>query len=276
MPLSVIDLYRDILPKTNCRDCGFPTCLAFASMVVSEKLPLNRCPHLVPEVVASAQRELDAQHAAGKWTRRDVARDALVWARERAASMDLEQVAARVGGDVKMEAGEKILELPYLAGRVRIRTGGIASTGGEPLDRLEQVFIYNHLAQGGARIPSGRWKAFHELPNTVSKVKSMQAHVEAPLVERFQGRRALLGPAARAIGGEAYAGGGHSADEAYRFPVLPRVPVLLLFWEGDPGDGLAAQAKLLFDETVGEHLDIESILFLSERICRLLCGVPRS
>ncbi|MEZ4566398.1 MAG: (Fe-S)-binding protein [Desulfobacterales bacterium] len=33
---SVVDLYRDILPKTNCRDCGFSTCLAFASMVVSE------------------------------------------------------------------------------------------------------------------------------------------------------------------------------------------------------------------------------------------------
>ncbi len=38
MALSAIDLYRDILPKTNCRECGFLTCLAFASMVISEKL----------------------------------------------------------------------------------------------------------------------------------------------------------------------------------------------------------------------------------------------
>ena len=34
-----------------------------------------------------------------------------------------------------------------------------------------------------------------------------------------------------------------------------------------------AQAKLLFDETVTEHLDIESIVFLSERLRQLLCGV---
>ena len=30
--------------------------------------------------------------------------------------------------------------------------------------------------------------------------------------------------------------------------------------------------KLLFDETVTEHLDIESIVFLSERLRQLLCG----
>ena len=35
MALSVVDLYRDVLPKTNCGDCGFPTCLAFAGMVVT-------------------------------------------------------------------------------------------------------------------------------------------------------------------------------------------------------------------------------------------------
>jgi hypothetical protein len=30
--------------------------------------------------------------------------------------------------------------------------------------------------------------------------------------------------------------------------------------------------KLLFDETIIEHLDIESIIFLSERLRQLLCG----
>jgi hypothetical protein len=276
MPLSVIDLYRDILPRTNCRDCGFPTCLAFASMVVSEKLPLGRCPHLAPEVVAAAQRELDAQHAAGQWTRRDVAQDALLWARRRASSMDLADAARRVGGDLEGEGARRALRLPYFGGWVRILPDRIENHRGEPLERLEQVLIYNHLAQGGVRLPTGRWRAFHELPNTVSKVKSMRAHVEAPLAERFQGRREMLRSAARAMGGEAYAAGGHSADEACRFDALPRVPVLLLFWEGEPAEDLAAEVKLLFDETVGEHLDIESILFLGERICRGLCAISRN
>ncbi|MCU0357888.1 MAG: 1-acyl-sn-glycerol-3-phosphate acyltransferase, partial [Cyclobacteriaceae bacterium] len=39
------------------------------------------------------------------------------------------------------------------------------------------------------------WKAFQEIPNTVSKVKSMRAHVEAPLAERFGGKAETLGRA---------------------------------------------------------------------------------
>jgi Domain of unknown function (DUF3786) len=56
------------------------------------------------------------------------------------------------------------------------------------------------------------------------------------------------------------------------FRPLPRVPVSLLFWDEDPEDGFDARVKLLFDDTITEHLDIESILFLSERLRQLLCG----
>lgn len=52
---------------------------------------------------------------------------------------------------------------------------------------------------------------------------------------------------------------------------LPRVAVMLLFWEEDITEGLRDKVKLLFDETIVEHLDIESILFLSERLMQLLC-----
>jgi hypothetical protein len=63
-----------------------------------------------------------------------------------------------------------------------------------------------------------------------------------------------------------------SADAAFVFTPLPRVPVALLFWDEDPAEGFSAEVSLLFDETVLEHLDIESILFLSERLQELLCA----
>lgn len=62
-----------------------------------------------------------------------------------------------------------------------------------------------------------------------------------------------------------------SADVAAVFRPLPRVPVVLLFWDAVPGDNVQSQAKLMFDETVAEHLDIESIVFLGERLRQLLC-----
>ncbi len=38
------------LPKTNCGDCGFPTCLAFAMKVAAGQAEIDQCPHVDPAV----------------------------------------------------------------------------------------------------------------------------------------------------------------------------------------------------------------------------------
>ena len=45
MPLTGLDVYK-LLPKTNCRECGPPTCLAFAMQVASGKVSAGACPYL--------------------------------------------------------------------------------------------------------------------------------------------------------------------------------------------------------------------------------------
>jgi len=40
-----IDIYK-LLPKTNCGDCNFPTCMAFAMQVAAKKAALDQCPHV--------------------------------------------------------------------------------------------------------------------------------------------------------------------------------------------------------------------------------------
>ena len=271
MALSVVDLYRDVLPQTNCGDCGFPTCIAFAGMVVSDKHPLDGCPHLAPEVVERCSRELGVQYAAGKWTKRDLAEDALKWAMERSASMDQADLPDRIGGTRVDKSGGPALKLAYFDDHILIHAHDIERLDGIALTRWEKVFIYNHLAQGGCRVPSGTWKGFEEFPNTVSKVKTMTKQVESPLVERFHGRLKDLVDSAVGIGGKDVGDEKSSADAALLFQPLPRVPVLLLFWDEDLLDGFGATAKLLFDETISDHLDIESIVFLSERLRQMLC-----
>ncbi len=49
MGLSGLEIFKK-LPKTNCKDCGFPTCLAFAMQIAAGKVELDRCPHLSDEV----------------------------------------------------------------------------------------------------------------------------------------------------------------------------------------------------------------------------------
>lgn len=45
MPLSGLDIYK-LLPKTNCRECGFATCLAFAMQLVKKAVSIDKCPYL--------------------------------------------------------------------------------------------------------------------------------------------------------------------------------------------------------------------------------------
>jgi len=42
MALSGLEIYK-LLPKTNCKECGFPTCLAFAMQLAAKKTALDKC-----------------------------------------------------------------------------------------------------------------------------------------------------------------------------------------------------------------------------------------
>jgi acetyl-CoA decarbonylase/synthase complex subunit gamma len=48
MALSGLEIFKK-LPKTNCKDCGFPTCLAFAMQLAAGKVELEKCPHISNE-----------------------------------------------------------------------------------------------------------------------------------------------------------------------------------------------------------------------------------
>jgi hypothetical protein len=99
----------------------------------------------------------------------------------------------------------------------------------------------------------------------------MKSHVETPLKVALKGKIQKLRNAAARLGGQDMTQQIGSADVALYFQVLPRVPVLMMFWGPEPEDDLEAEAKLLFDETITDHLDIESIIFVRGRLQQLLC-----
>jgi len=51
MALSGIQIYK-LLPKTNCKECGFPTCLAFAMKLAAKQVELAKCPYVSEESTA--------------------------------------------------------------------------------------------------------------------------------------------------------------------------------------------------------------------------------
>ena len=42
---TAIEFFK-LLPKTNCKDCGQPTCLAFAMQLANQKAKIEDCPHI--------------------------------------------------------------------------------------------------------------------------------------------------------------------------------------------------------------------------------------
>ena len=54
MPLTGIEIFK-LLPKTNCKECGVPTCLAFAMSLAAGKATLSACPYVSEEAKAKLQ-----------------------------------------------------------------------------------------------------------------------------------------------------------------------------------------------------------------------------
>ncbi len=52
MALKGLDIFK-LTPKTNCKDCGNPTCMAFAMKVASGAISIEKCPHMSAEALST-------------------------------------------------------------------------------------------------------------------------------------------------------------------------------------------------------------------------------
>jgi acetyl-CoA decarbonylase/synthase, CODH/ACS complex subunit gamma len=50
--LTGMQIYKS-LPRTNCKDCGFPTCMAFAMQVAAKQKAITDCKHITEDAKAS-------------------------------------------------------------------------------------------------------------------------------------------------------------------------------------------------------------------------------
>ena len=109
-PSAASQIYK-LLPKTNCQECGLPTCLAFAMKLAQKGTELDKCPY-VPE---EAKAALDAASA-------PPIRLVTVGAGDRAFA---------VGNETVMFRHEKtFVHQPGLVLRVRSDAADIADSGG--------------------------------------------------------------------------------------------------------------------------------------------------
>ncbi len=86
MALTGIQIYK-LLPQTNCKDCGFPTCLAFAMKLAAKQAELAACPH----VSETSKAQLESASAppirlvamAGEGTKLEVGNEVVMFRHEK-------------------------------------------------------------------------------------------------------------------------------------------------------------------------------------------------
>jgi hypothetical protein len=249
-------------PGSNCGECGYPACLAFAAAVTKAGISAARCPHLKRDGLPPEL--LDGISAAANTLERGQEERHTALAahlRSKMQGLDLRDLAPRLGA-VWSATEPEFLSFPFLNRPVRLGASGIFLEDKLPADPRDQVLLCNYVASGGGRMPDGTWKGMESLPNSISKVRTLAVYCEERLAERFTGRIERLIELGSSLGAMS---ADHSADAALVIPVLPCVPVLLLFWDAVPEDGFAARVKMLFDQHVLDFLDLESLVFAAER-----------
>jgi ArsR family metal-binding transcriptional regulator len=53
---GVMDIYK-LLPRTNCKECGYPSCMAYAAALREGKAEPSQCPDLTEEALAAVHGE---------------------------------------------------------------------------------------------------------------------------------------------------------------------------------------------------------------------------
>ncbi len=102
MALTGIQIFK-LLPKTNCKECGVPTCLAFAMNLASGKAELDSCPYVSDEAkeqLAEASAPPIRPVALGKGVRKTTTGGETVLYRHEKTFYNPTVLAATVSSDI--------------------------------------------------------------------------------------------------------------------------------------------------------------------------------
>jgi len=272
MALTILELVK-YLPMTNCGECGYATCMAFASHVVKKKESLELCPHLAPEVFQKLHQEIQAQHAKNENVAPDRYRNVKEFVVGKIQSYDFAELAPYLGGTYRNKGGKDIIVLPYLGRTYEVsKEDAAALDAGDEQDVWDVILLYNYIASNCRETPTGKWVSIDALPGSIPKKPELEETCEKRIAQAFKGDAEGLKAAIRVLGGTP-AEMETSADVKAVIHPLPKTPFLLLFWDEDEEEGFEARAKVLFDETILCFLDIESMVFLAEKMASRLIQV---
>ena len=245
-PKTTVEILRH-LEKSNCRECGYPACLAFALAVFKGEKALRDCPRVDPEIARQYGGEVALKPEASP----NPEEEALSKLQRQIEAIDLSAAAARTGGR-------------YANGKLTIKILGkdfsVDDKGGLSSDiHINQWVagpVLNYVIGSLGVPPSGKWVPMRELENgrewdnffaqrcekPMKKVADTYTDFFKDIVEIFNGRPVE---------------NHYESDISLVLHPLPLVPLLICYWK--PEDGLPSTLNLFFDANVEKNLPARSL-----------------
>lgn len=138
----------------------------------------------------------------------------------------------------------------------RVDSGGVTMADGSEAEMIPRIVLAYFMTHGGSGEPAGRPAPYRELPGGADFARSLAEIVDGRIVKRFSGRLDALKGACEALGGRADSQG-ISCDAGYMFEALPKMPMMLTFYDVD--EDFPAEAKVFYDITAPNFLDMECL-----------------
>jgi len=242
-----LDVYQ-LLPKTNCRQCGVATCLAFAVAVIQGQKNLGDCPYLE----GSAQEaEVATQAPAGNDPDMERAIQAM---RDQAAAMDLEDAAPRLGGSYRNGR----LIIPIMGKDFAVDGQGVISSNCH-VNRWLTGPLLDYVVNGQGVDPTGEWLPLRDLKGGDDWWRLFGQRCEKPLKKVVDGYTGLMEDMVDIFSGQP-APEMFDSDIAVVLRPFPKVPILLCYFK--PEEGMGSDMHVFFDASVQHNLTIDSVYVL--------------
>ncbi len=248
-PKNAMEIFKH-LEKSNCRECGEKTCLAFAGAVFQSRKELHQCPRLDPEII---ERFSDDDSADGSLE--ENGERYIEDLKKLLAHADLAEAAKRTGG----RYDGQILTLKILGKDFGVDTNGNFMTDIHINPWIAGPFL-DYVIHGKGMEPTGEWVSFRELKETETiSYAFFQKRCESAMKRIADAYTDLFDDLVHIFGGQKVAEQFQS-DIAVVLHPLPKVPIMICYWK--PEDGLSSTLNLFFDKATDSNLQDGSLFTL--------------
>ena len=128
------------------------------------------------------------------------------------------------------------------------------------------LFMVYYLVKGKDLVVSNEWISEKDIPGGATFFRGPHEIPTHLISNRYGNDGEGFAERCKRVGGTPLDMG----DAGFRFLMVPRIPVAVLYWKGD--DEFPSQARILYDRTITEHLTADIIFALDVEICRRIAG----